>query len=118
MKAWLVVVVCACSSTHGTGPGGGPGSGLGSAPPIANATTCDDVKPRIEQMYRDEAQVKEPKRVDEAVADNTAMVMKDCAKDPARTVRCLAKAPTVAELEKHCLIQLDDEGSEGEALAR
>jgi hypothetical protein len=118
MKArWVLAVVCACSSTHGTGPGTS-GSGLGSAPPVANAKTCDDVKPRVEQMYRDEAQVKEPKRVDEAVADNTAMVMKDCAKDPAQVVPCLASAGTIAELENRCLVQLDDEGTEGEALAK
>ena len=118
MKApWVLAVLCACSSTHGTGPGGG-GSGVGSAPPVANAKTCDDVKSRVEQMYRDEAQVKEPKRVDEAVADNTAMVMKDCAKDPVNRVSCLANAGTVAELEKRCLVQLDDEGAEGEALKK
>ena len=114
MKVWLVLAMCACSSTHGTGPGSG--SGPGSAPPVANAKTCDDVKSRIEQMYRGEAQVKEPKRVDDAVADNTTMVMNDCAKDPARTVPCLAKAGSIAELEKKCLIQLDDEGTEGEQL--
>ena len=114
MKVWLVLAMCACSSTHGTGSGGG--SGVGSAPPVANAKTCEDVKARIQQMYRGEAQVKEPKRVDDAVADNTTMVMNDCAKDPARTVPCLAKAGSIAELEKKCLIQLDDEGTEGEAL--
>ena len=118
MKAWLLAVVCACSSTHGTGPGSGSGPGVGSAPPVENAKTCDDVKTRVQQMYRDEAQVKEPKRVDEAVADNTAMVMKDCAKDPAKTVPCLASAGTVAELEKRCLVQLDDEGTEGEAMRK
>jgi len=118
MKVWpLAVALCACSSTHGTGTGSG-GSGLGSAPPVANAKTCDDVKPRVEQMYRGEAQVKEPKRVDEAVADNTAMVMKDCAKDPAKIVPCLGSAGSVAELEKQCLFQLDDEGTEGEAIAK
>ncbi|HEX5058904.1 MAG TPA: hypothetical protein VFV99_06060 [Kofleriaceae bacterium] len=118
MKVWaLAIALGACSSTHGTGTGSG-GSGLGSAPPVANAKTCDDVKARVEQMYRGEAQVKEPKRVDEAVADNTAMVMKDCAKDPDKTVPCLARAGSVAELEKQCLIQLDDEGTEGEALAK
>jgi hypothetical protein len=114
-KAWLVLAVCACSSTHGTG------TGSGSAPPppaSTNAKTCDDVKPRVEQMYRAEAQVKEPKRVDEAVADNTAMAMKDCARDPAKLVPCLAKAGSIAELEKQCLFQLDDEGSEGEALRK
>jgi hypothetical protein len=120
MKRWLVVLaVSACSSTHGTGTGSGSvgGSG-GTAPPVANARTCDDVKSRVEQMYRGEAQLKEPKRVDEAVADNTAMVMRDCAKDPAKTVPCLAAAASVTELEKQCLIQLDDEGTEGEALTK
>jgi hypothetical protein len=116
MRAVVVVALVACSSTHGTGPGSG--SGVGSAPPVANAKTCEDVKPRVEQMYRSEAQVKEPKRVEQAVADNTAMVMNDCAKDPAKAVPCLASAGSVAALEKQCLIQLDDEGTEGQALAK
>ena len=117
---WLVIVAAvACSSTHSTGPGSGSsGSGPGSAPPVANAKTCEDVRPRVEQMYRGEAQVKEPKRVEEAVADNTTMAMNDCAKDPAKTVPCLASAGSIAELEKQCLIQLDDEGTEGQALAK
>jgi O-acetylhomoserine/O-acetylserine sulfhydrylase-like pyridoxal-dependent enzyme len=70
------------------------------------------VKPRVEDLYRTEAQQKEPKRIDEAVADNTQMVMNDCAKDPAKTVPCLASVASVAELEKNCLIPLDDEGTE------
>ena len=120
MRAVVVILALgACSSTHGTGPGSGStGSGLGSAPPVANAKTCDEVKTRVEQMYRSEAQVKEPKRVEQAVADNTTMVMNDCAKDPAKAVPCLAKARSVAELEKQCLIQLDDEGTEGQALVK
>jgi hypothetical protein len=124
MRALAVMVaLCACSSTHGTGPGSGStggsaGTGVGSAPPVANAKSCDDIKARVEQMYRGEAHVKEPKRVEQAVADNTTMVMNDCAKDPAKAVPCLAKAGSVAELEKQCLIQLDDEGTEGQALAK
>lgn len=114
-----LVAAPACSSTHGTGPGGGSaGSGLGSAPPVANAKSCEDVRARVEQMYRGEAQVKEPKRVEDAVADNTAMAMADCAKDPEKIVPCLASAGSVAELEKQCLIQLDDEGTEGQDLLR
>jgi hypothetical protein len=106
----LVVVACACPSKKTTQP-----VGQGSAPPpVASATTCDGVKPRVEQLYRAEAQQKEPKRVEEAVADNTQMVMNDCVKDPARFVPCLAKAATVAEVEKSCLIPLDDEGTEGQ----
>jgi hypothetical protein len=118
MKVWLALVAAvaaSCSSTHGTGAGSGS---VGSGPPAVHATTCDEVKPRVEQLYRAEAQAKEPKRVDEAVADNTAMVMKDCAKDPGKTVPCLARAGSVAELEKQCLIPLDDEGTEGEALGK
>jgi hypothetical protein len=96
----------------------GSGGGTGSAPPVVTASTCDEVKPRVEQLYRSEAQVKEPKRVEQAVADNTTMVMNDCAKDPGKIVPCLAKAGSVGELEKQCLIQLDDEGTEGQALAK
>ena len=100
----LVLVACACPSTKTAQPV--------KSPPVASAATCDGVKPRVQDLYRAEAQQKEPKRVDEAVADNTQMVMNDCAKDPDRTVPCLAKAGSVAELEKDCLIPLDDEGTE------
>jgi hypothetical protein len=77
------------------------------------ATTCDGIKPRVEAMYRAEAQQREPSRVEEATSDNTTMVMNDCAKDP-KLVACLAKVATIAELEKTCLVPLDDEGTEGE----
>lgn len=122
MKRWLVLVAvmaCACSAKTGPTTTGGSQQGSGGevaiVTPPSNAKTCDEAKPRVEQMYRAEAQAKEPKRVDEFVSDNTAMVMKDCATDPAKFAPCLAKAPTVAELEKSCLIPLDDEGTEGEA---
>ena len=106
--ALLLLVACAC-------PAKKPVQGAGSSvSPIASATTCNDVRPRVEQLYRAEAQAKEPTRVDDAVADNTHMVMNDCAKDPAKIVPCLAKAATVSELEKDCLIPLDDEGTEGQ----
>ncbi len=100
---------CACPSKPATTPT----TGSGSAAPVA-ITTCDGAKPKVEALYRAEAQAKEPKRVDEAVADNTAMVMTDCNKQPDRAVPCLAKVTTVAELEKECLIPLDAEGTEGE----
>lgn len=112
VRVLLLMIACACSSKQGTGVGNG--SGVGSAPVVDRAKTCGDVKLRVEQMYRDEARVKEPKRIDEAVADNTAMVMNDCANDPGKMVPCLAGVPSVAELEKQCLIALDDEGTEGD----
>jgi hypothetical protein len=109
-KLWLVwtLVACACPSKTTPVIGGGGGSG-GSAV----ATTCDGVKPRVEAMYRADAQQNQPARVEEAVSDNTTMVMNDCAKD-GKLVACLAKVATIAELEKTCLIPLDDEGTEGE----
>ena len=111
MKRLLLLtalVACACPSKPTTVTSAVAGVGP------SEATTCEDIKPRIAAMYRAEAQQREPKRVEEAVADNTAMVMNDCAKD-AKRVACLAKVPTVAELEKICLIPLDDEGTEGSA---
>ena len=102
----LMACACACPSKKAAPPANG-----GNAP-AANATTCEGVRPRVDQLYRAEAQAKEPKRVDDAVRDNTQMVMNDCAKDPAKIVPCLAKAATVSELEKDCLIPLDDEGTE------
>lgn len=118
MTRWLVLVVmvaCACPNKQTTGPGtGSAGSGTPVTPPVSNANTCDEVKPRIETLYRAEAQTRDPKRVDDFVADNTAMVMADCAKDPARFVPCISSAPTVADLEKQCVVPLDDEGTEGD----
>jgi hypothetical protein len=105
--ALFLLVACACPSKKPVQSG--PGS---ATPAIATPTTCDGVRPRVEQLYRAEAEAKEPKRVTEAVADNTQMVMTDCEKDPAKAVPCLAKAATVSELEKDCLIPLDDEGTE------
>jgi hypothetical protein len=116
---WLALVACACPSkpvtTGAAGSGSAAGSAVVSSASVApvTATTCDGVKARVEAMYRAEAQQKEPARVEEATSDNTTMVMNDCAKD-GKLVACLAKVATIAELEKTCLIPLDDEGTEGE----
>jgi hypothetical protein len=118
----IAIAAAGCPAKQGPGPTtGSQGSGGGAGPNVVtvkDAKTCEDVKPRVEQLYRAEALQKEPKRVDEATADNTSMVMRDCAKDPARYVPCLASVPTVAELEKNCLVPLDDEGTEGEAMRK
>jgi len=110
----VVLLGCACPAKTTTTPPTGSGTGSGVVPPTTAFTTCDGAKPKIEALYRAEAQAKEPKRVEEAVADNTAMVLKDCAKQPDKAVPCLGRVTTVAELEKDCLIPLDPEGTEGE----
>ncbi len=106
---WLLVLVVACSGGGKTPPIGGSGSGPAPA-------ACEDIRGKVQQLYRAEAEVKEPKRVDDAVADNTQMVMNDCAKDPTRVSACVQSASTIAEIEAKCLRPLDDEGSEGNDL--
>src|SRR5204862_469297 len=73
---------------------------------------ADDVSERRDPRGR------EPARGDEAVADNAAMVMTDCARAPAKVTACIAAVATVAELEARCLIPIDNEGTEGDRFAR
>jgi len=106
---WLVPAVLAC------GCSGKPAAAAPASPATGNG--CAAARGKVEQLYRTEARVREPGRVDEAVADNTAMVMTDCAKAPARVTACIAAAGTAAELEARCLAPIDDEGSEGDQAA-
>lgn len=109
--ALLLVVACACPAKKTEAPATGSAAVVAETKPING---CDDARPKLEALYRAEAQQKEPKRVEEAVADNTAMVLKDCRKAPEKAVPCLAAATSVEDVEKKCMIQLDDEGTEGD----
>ena len=116
----VTIVACACPKKHGSGGGGGSGgsadgSGSGQVTPPPQGG-CEGVKAKLESLYRAEAQAKEPKRVEEAVADNTAMAMAECAKSPDKVSGCIAQSATVKDLEANCMPQLDDEGSEGDTL--
>lgn len=111
------VLLGGCPGKGGQGGAGNGGGGAGSGTGTA-ATSCDGLRAKIEAMYRAEAQAREPRRVEEAVADNTTMVLNDCAKDPTTVVACVHSVGTVAELERRCLAPLDDDGSEGDALRR
>jgi hypothetical protein len=112
MVAAAALLACACSGKGATTVGGGGGGGSAGARP------CEGIRAKVERLYRAEAAAKEPKRVEEAVADNTTMVMNDCAKAPAKVAACVNDAASVADIEKKCLVPLDDEGTEGEALRR
>jgi hypothetical protein len=115
---WLLIgLLVACSSkTPSTNNGSGGGNGT-SEPP---ATGCDGAKKKIEGLYRAESVAKQdkPERTEEAVADNTHMVMAECAKSPDKVVSCINKVSSSAELEAQCLAKLDEEGTEGEALRK
>ena len=105
----LVMLVAACPGKPPSGPGGS-GSGSGSGEPVA---TCEALRGKLEQLYRAEATEREPKRVDDYVADNTTMVLADCAKQGDVAIRCIDAAASIAEIESRCVVPLDDEGSEG-----
>lgn len=110
----LVAALAACSGKQGTPPTTGS-NGSNITPPAGG---CEAVRGHVEQLYRAEAQAKEPTRVDEAVADNTRMVMLECAKSPDKVSACLANAATVKDLETTCLPALDDEGTETDVLRK
>jgi hypothetical protein len=107
--AFVVLAACACPSKPA-----GVSSGSG---PVATPGGCEGVRAKIEQLYRADATASEPKRVDEAVADNTAMVMTECASNPSKVSACVSSARTAKELETSCLAALDDDGSEGDRFA-
>jgi hypothetical protein len=116
LLAALVCVGCACkgsSSGGGTGPGTGTGSGSGSAKPVVgDPATCETIAAHVEDLYR--ASAERTQMTDGEVADNVAMVLRDCKAAPDRVVACVTKATAVAQLESQCLAPLDDQGSEGE----
>ncbi|MBL9019955.1 MAG: hypothetical protein JNL83_37565 [Myxococcales bacterium] len=123
----VTIVACACPKKGGGGTANGSGQGSGSTA-LPPAQGCEAVRAQVEALYRAEAKAKEPTRVEEAVADNVAMVMAECAKAPDRISACIAqgRAPGAAEaqpwtakdLEASCMPQLDDEGSEGDTLKK
>jgi len=115
----VVLAACACGKKPETGSGTGNGTGTGTGSP----GDCEAARKNVEALYRAEAEAekaaaKDPSKVnvDEMVADNTTMVMNDCAVQPGKVAPCAAAAKSVAQLEDTCLIPLDEEGTEGEQL--
>ena len=109
----LALAACACpaKTTAPGSPTGSAGAGSGTPVGVPSGDACAAARPHVEQLYRVEAQAHEPKRVDEAVADNTAMVMADCAAAPARVSACVMAATTVQVIEATCLARLDEAGN-------
>jgi len=112
----IAVALLACG--HADRPPHEPTAGSGSTAGTVRGGPCDAVRGRVEQLYRAEARAAEPARVDEAVADNTAMVMTDCARVPEKIAACITAATSVKDLEARCLVPIDDEGTEGDRLTR
>jgi predicted small lipoprotein YifL len=108
----LTLAGCGCK-----GKGAGGPAGKGTTPP--DPAACTAQQSRVRGLYAAEsATAATPQDSAEATAlraqevdDNTAMVLADCRKDPAKFAPCLASAASVAQLERDCLIPLDDQGA-------
>lgn len=106
----LSLAACNCGAKSG---GGQVGNGGGGDP-----GACDAHADRVQKLYaRAAAAAATPDEKPEAatlrgqeVADNTAMVLADCRKMPDRFAPCLARAASVEQMERDCLVPLDDEG--------
>ncbi len=109
------LVGCGCTNKSTTPTG--TGSATPPAPDVT-ITSCDTARPKVEALYRAAVPKKEAGRAAAFVADNTTMVLNDCAKLPDKVVPCLAAARTVDEVEARCVAPLDDEGTEGDALRK
>jgi len=107
--AFVLLALAACGAPKSPAP---PGPG-------ASAASCDAARAPVTALYQAEAAATHQDAHDPTfVADNVAMVMRDCATDPARVAGCAAHAASVTQLEHDCLIPIDDQCSEGEAIAR
>lgn len=83
--------------------------------PASGSTECEQLKPKIAGIYRAAAKPGD-QGAEQAVADNTAMILRDCQTAPSKFAACIQAAPDVATLERDCVIPLDDEGrAEGNA---
>ncbi len=126
-RAAAVVMVLTCAACPSKAPqqtglgSGGSGQGQNQGPPGSltdGVARCEVVRGKLEELYRAEAQAKEPGRIEAATADNTQMVLSECARDPDRVLPCVQRETTVVAVETSCLAPLDEEGTEGEALRK
>lgn len=121
--ALVALGACACKDGSKANDPTGPTAGKEDAAQGSPAD-CEKSLERVKALYEKAAQA-EAKPDDteqvkslraEIVEDNTHMVMVDCKAHPARFAPCLEAATSVEQMERDCLIPLDDEGTvEGKA---
>lgn len=114
-SAYLALfLVAACSPGGASHPRSGGGDGTPPATTAELDPRCNHVRPRVEALYqkaRDPTADKDQALAADLLAANVAMVMNDCRAEPDRVAPCAERAADAAELEKICLIPLDDEGA-------
>lgn len=114
-----LLLVIGCSGGGRTGGSGGGddsgGGGGGGGTPAAVDPRCEAVRPRVRSLYQAAqaaaTQKPEPELAADLLAADVAMVMSDCAFDPDRVAPCAERASDAAELERTCLVPLDEEGA-------
>lgn len=115
LRSISLLMGLACGCTCG---GPKPRSGVGPVDPAA-AQACAALTDKLAELYRAEAAAAGVPREgqDEAVRDNSAMVLDECARRR-EVLRCAAGAVSAKELERTCLSPLPEDGSEAAALPR
>ncbi len=98
------------------------GGGKSSDGPKPPASACDELRTRVQGLYEAHLPAAEGEaallRRQEQISDDTEMVLTDCRADPARVLPCLKASVSAPQLERDCLIPLDDRGTvEGKAFA-
>jgi hypothetical protein len=106
--AAVIVSAAACTGASGAGRDGG-----GHGPGTKGDAACAPARDHAEALYRAELAARTPPGEPREATDNASIVAADCARDPRRVAACAAAATSVAQLERDCLIPIDDEGSEG-----
>jgi hypothetical protein len=111
LVAACIAGVFACNGNKARpNPPGGNGDDGGTAVATvdpAEAAKCDALKDKVAGLYQKE--LAEP--VEGEVDDNTHMILTDCRANPNKLVPCIEGATSVAQLERDCVIPLDDEGT-------
>lgn len=110
-SAYLALLLVACSQGGSPHPRSGEEPADGTAPAGLDPR-CARIRPRVQSLYQKARDPAADKALaDDLLAANVTMVMNDCRADPDRVAPCAERAPDAAELERTCLIPLDDEGA-------
>lgn len=104
--ALAVLAGAGCTNKSGPkGPGGGDGGD-----PVA-IKRCDGLQDRVKRLYEQAMTDEKPELAADLLEADVAMVMTDCRDQPSRVAPCVEKAQSAADIERDCLIPLDDEGT-------
>ena len=116
----IFVASGACACKDGSKAGGTTPPTGGDDPSVkGDPAECEKSRDKVKALY-EKAAAAEAKPDDseevralhaQTVEDNTNMVLVDCRAQPARFAPCLEAAVSVEQMERDCLIPLDDEGA-------